>query len=130
MIRELGVEDRVLVASSEDYPSIARFRRISGGRMATSACKQEIRAFVVASWAFAERLLHPVYDALQVPETYRNIRIVTPRFIRRAHRAGLDVHVWTVDDAPTMRRLLAWGVDGIMTDRPDVLADVLREQPA
>jgi len=126
LIRELGADDRTLVASSEDSLSIARFRRISGGAVATSACKSEIRAFVISSWLFPRRRIRRVYDALQVPETYKGIRVVTPRFVRHAHAVGLDVHVWTVDEAPAMERLLSWGVDGIMTDRPDVLADVLR----
>ena len=53
------------------------------------------------------------------------IRIVTPRWVRAAHRAGLPVHVWTMDDAPTMQDLLGLGVDGIMTDRPRMLLEVL-----
>ena len=48
-----------------------------------------------------------------------------PRFIRAAHRRGLQVHVWTVDEPTEMERLLDLGVDGIMTDRPAVLKDVL-----
>ena len=51
--------------------------------------------------------------------------IVTPRFLTTAHAAGLEVHVWTIDDPVEMRRLLDLGVDGIMTDRPDLLRDVL-----
>jgi glycerophosphoryl diester phosphodiesterase len=62
-----------------------------------------------------------------VPEAWDGRRIVTPRFVREAHRRNLPVHVWTVDDVDDMRRLLAWGVDGIQTDRPDLLATVLRE---
>jgi len=53
------------------------------------------------------------------------VPVVTPRFVRRAHDRGLRVDVWTIDDEPAMRRLLSYGVDGIMTDRPDVLAKVL-----
>ena len=51
--------------------------------------------------------------------------MVTPRFVRRAHRHGIAVHVWTIDDAAEMNRLLDLGVDGLMTDRPSVLRDVL-----
>jgi glycerophosphoryl diester phosphodiesterase len=58
----------------------------------------------------------------------RGVPIVTPRFIGRAHAAGLEVHVWTIDDPLEMRRLLTLGVDGIMTDRPELLRDVLRER--
>ncbi|MEN2741040.1 glycerophosphodiester phosphodiesterase family protein [Microbacterium sp. X-17] len=59
-------------------------------------------------------------DALQVPERQRGIHVVTPRFIEAAHRNGVEVHVWTVNDPDDMRRLVAMGVDGIVTDRADV----------
>ena len=54
--------------------------------------------------------------------------VVTRRFVRKAHDRGLRVDVWTIDDEPAMRRLLSLGVDGIMTDRPDVLARVLNSR--
>ena len=63
--------------------------------------------------------------ALQVPARYEEITLVDEAFVTRAHEAGLAVHVWTIDDADEMRRLLALDVDGIMTDRPSVLRDVL-----
>jgi glycerophosphoryl diester phosphodiesterase len=124
LIREHEAYDRVLVAA-ETLPPIARFRRLAEGKVATSACEPEIRAFVLARWAGLTRLLRPVYDALQVPELYRGLRIVSPAFVRAAHRRGLAVHVWTVDERAAMARLLAWGVDGLMSDRPDVLAAAL-----
>lgn len=66
--------------------------------------------------------------AAQVPLSYQGVTIVTPRFIATAHAAGLEVHVWTIDEPAEMRRLLALGVDGIMTDRPELLRDVLMER--
>jgi glycerophosphoryl diester phosphodiesterase len=60
------------------------------------------------------------YEAFQVPETAGRIRIVSPRFIRHVHEAGRRVQVWTVDEEADMRRLLAWGVDGLISNRPDV----------
>ena len=70
----------------------------------------------------------PGADILQVPEVWQGLRVVTPGFIREAHRRNLPVQVWTVDEAADMRRLLKWGVDGIQTDRPDVLARVMVEE--
>jgi glycerophosphoryl diester phosphodiesterase len=69
----------------------------------------------------------PAADILQVPEWWKGLKVVTPGFVREAHSHNLPVQVWTVDGAEDMRRLLAWGVDGIQTDRPDVLAEVLTE---
>lgn len=63
--------------------------------------------------------------AVQVPELYRGLPLVTPRFIAVAHDHGLQVHVWTVDERADMERLLDLGVDGIITDRPTVLIEVL-----
>jgi glycerophosphoryl diester phosphodiesterase len=74
------------------------------------------------------RLYDPPYQALQAPEKYKGVPVVTRRFVREAHDRGLRVDVWTIDDEPAMRRLLDYGVDGIMTDRPDVLAGVLNSQ--
>ena len=69
----------------------------------------------------------PAVDILQVPEVWKGLRIVSERFIRAAHRYNIPVHVWTVDDPEAMKRLLSWGVDGIQSDRPDLLANVLTE---
>jgi glycerophosphoryl diester phosphodiesterase len=66
--------------------------------------------------------------AAQVPAGYRWLRLVTPRFIETAHRAGMPVHVWTVNNPDQMVRLLDLGVDGIMTDRADVLRTILEER--
>jgi hypothetical protein len=73
------------------------------------------------------RFYTPSCDVLQIPETYFGIRVLTPRFLREAHARNLPVHVWTVDDPADMRRMLAMGVDGIQTDRPDLLAPILTE---
>jgi glycerophosphoryl diester phosphodiesterase len=125
LIQEYQAEDRVLVASGEIHLAIVRFRQLSAGRVATSASEAEIRRFFYACKARVTRWLRPPYDALQVPELHGRIRIVSPTFIAAAHRLGLDVHVWTVDERGAMERLLALGVDGLMTDRPDVLAEVM-----
>jgi glycerophosphoryl diester phosphodiesterase len=124
VIQTHQAEDRTLVASFLAAP-LRRFRTISEGRVATSGSKPEIRAFVLAANARATQLLRPAYDALQVSETYRGIPVVTPTTVRAAHRLGLAVVVWTVDDRPTMERLLGYGVDGLTSDRPDILAQTL-----
>jgi glycerophosphoryl diester phosphodiesterase len=125
LIQEYEAFERVLVASGDVPEGILRFRRLSGGQVATSASAPEIRNFVLACLLHTTSFLRPAYDALQVPDVYRGIRVVSPRTVGMAHQFGLDVHVWTINDAPTMRLLLNWGVDGVMSDRPDVLAEVL-----
>jgi len=69
---------------------------------------------------------NPAFEAFQVPEVYAGMRIVTPEFVRRAHDAGIAVMVWTVNAEDDMRRLLEWGVDGLITDRPDLAVPIVR----
>lgn len=122
-IERLGAHDRVLVASGH-APVVRAFRRLSGGRVATSAGASEILAFWLATRAGVERALRPEYDALQVPISRHGLRVVDERFVRAAHARGLHVHVWTVDSPRVAAHLVELGVDGIMTDRPDLLSPV------
>ena len=119
--------DRTLVVS-DSVGTITRFRKVSQGKVATAASTIELLIFWVLHLLRLGRLYNPQFQALQPPETYKGVlRVVTPRFVREAHQRGLRVDVWTIDDEPAMRRLLGFGVDGIMTDRPDILAKVLGE---
>ena len=72
----------------------------------------------------------PIFETFQVPEVYAGMRVVTPEFIARAHDAGVSVVVWTVNQPDDMRRLLAWGVDGLITDRPDLAVPLVRVRSA
>jgi glycerophosphoryl diester phosphodiesterase len=125
IIEEAGAGDRTLVVS-ESTPTIRRFREVSGGRVATASSSAELISFYLLSRLGLSRAARTRYQALQGPETYHGLRIVTPGFIRAAHGQGLRVDVWTIDSEADMRRLLGYGVDGIMSDRPDILARVLR----
>lgn len=125
-VEERGAWDRVLVGSFSRRRMEA-FRRRTKGRVATSAHPLEVVAFVLSPSGRLARLLtrgRPV--ALQVPHRRGPITVVTPGLVRRAHTAGVQVHVWTIDDPVEMNSLLDRGVDGIMTDRTDILRDVLR----
>lgn len=90
---------------------------------ATSAGRETIATLLAGlslrSKSLVARALSGV-DALQLPERQGRLRVVTPRLIDAAHRHGVEVHVWTVNDPADMRRLIAMGVDGIVTDRADV----------
>jgi len=66
------------------------------------------------------------YGGFQVPEVAGRTRVVSPRFVGAAHRAGLGVQVWTVDSLADARRLLDWGVDALITDRPDIIVPLVK----
>jgi glycerophosphoryl diester phosphodiesterase len=130
LIQEFAAEDRIC-AGCFTHAALVRFRRLTGGSVATSASPREVRGFVLAAFSHTTGWsLRPAYDALQVPDTYGPVRIVSRTTVEAAHRLGVDVHVWTVDGRSHMEALLALGVDGLMTDRPDILADVLNEESA
>jgi len=124
-IRRLGAEDRVLVGSFHDH-RLSRFRRASGGRVATSAGPSEVLAAVGA--VRLRRALGGPADAYQVPERGGPLRVVGKRFVEAAHAAGKQVHVWVVNEPADMHRLLDLGVDGLVTDRADLLQGVLEER--
>ena len=123
-IEDQGAHDRILVGSFHDR-ILQEFRRRTVGRVATSAASREARLFWLASRLGLTRFLRPPYDALQVPPSQGPFPVVDRRFVQAAHRFGIQVHVWTVDESEEMRRLLDLGVDGLMSDRPDLLLDVL-----
>jgi glycerophosphoryl diester phosphodiesterase len=82
-----------------------------------------VRLALYRSWAHWP-VREVEYGGSQVPETSGMTRVVSPTFIRHAHVAGLEVQVWTVDDAADMTRLLEWGVDGLISNRPDLAVSV------
>ena len=103
---------------------LRRIRSMLGAEVCTSLGPSE-----VAQWLLGSRLpgslLMPRVPCAQVPTSQSGLQIITARTVEAAHEVGMDVHVWTIDDPDEMHRLLDLGVDGIMTDRPGVLKDVL-----
>ncbi|GAA1708053.1 glycerophosphodiester phosphodiesterase family protein [Brachybacterium phenoliresistens] len=128
--------DRICVTSfdaSIARRTVAGIRATTGRAPARSPSRSGIAAFLAASALEAprgavRRVLSP-YGAIQVPPTYRGVPVVTARTVAAAHGAGCEVHVWTIDDRRTMRDLLRLGVDGIITNRVDVLAELLESAP-
>jgi glycerophosphoryl diester phosphodiesterase len=128
-----AVADEVRRAAAMDYVCVAgyglasaRAARAAMPGVAASAAQQEVRLAVYRSM-----LRVPVrrasYQTYQVPEFAEATRIVSPRFIRHAHSAGLKIQVWTVDEDQDMRRLLDWGVDALISNRPDVAVRIRDE---
>jgi glycerophosphoryl diester phosphodiesterase len=123
MIRDNGAAERVLVASFH-APTIQAFRQECPG-VATSIAEAEVRTFFALNLLYLGRVYQPVAQAVQVPEERSNLHILTPRFIRTAQRHNMDVHVWTVNETEDMERMVALGVNGIITDYPDRLLALL-----
>ncbi len=120
-----GRHDSVCVGSFS-HRRLQEFRRLTGGRVATSASPLEVALFLAApTGRAARRLTRGRVAALQVPRRRGRVPIVTGTLVRRAHAAGAQVHVWTVDDPAEMAELLDLGVDGLITDRTDLLKDLL-----
>jgi glycerophosphoryl diester phosphodiesterase len=95
--------------------------------IATSAAREEVRWALYRSWVHWP-VARVAYDGYQVPEWAGRRRVVSPRFIDAAHRAGLAVQVWTVDTEDDARRLLTWGVDALITDRPDIIVPLVKRR--
>lgn len=129
-IRRHDALDRVCVGSFDDA-RLAAIRKALGPGLATSAGPREVAAARLLPRALT-RLLRSPAVALQIPVSQRigpvSIPLATRRLVDAAHSLGKHVHVWTIDEADEMHRLLDLGVDGIVTDRIDTLRDVLAER--
>jgi glycerophosphoryl diester phosphodiesterase len=125
--------ERVLIASFSDARRRAALAACTaaGGRMppATSAGSGPIARVLAAVATGSRRLVRRVLrdiDALQIPQRQGGFPVLSDRLVRLTHDAGVEVHVWTINDAETMSALVAQGVDGIVTDRADIALDALR----
>ncbi|UFU04892.1 glycerophosphodiester phosphodiesterase family protein [Ruania halotolerans] len=123
VVRSHSMGERVVVASFSTA-RLLRVRRMAP-ELATSATPREVAAMLMGRSRSAAR---NGAVAVQVPRRWRGIEITTPAFIRRVHRQGMQVHVWTIDDVATIRTLLDRGVDAIVSDRVDVLREVLMQR--
>lgn len=122
MINDLGLHDRLIVGSFSDQ-RLEEFRAVTGGSVPTST-----GSVVTRSWLISSRVGRGgggEASALQIPTHMRGVRVVNRKLVETAHKYGLLVHVWTVNTPSEMETLLDLGVDGLITDRPDLLKDVL-----
>jgi glycerophosphoryl diester phosphodiesterase len=122
-VRAARAEGRVCLGSFS-MPVLAAARAAAGGEIVTSASREEALRALQRSWLWLSPGRAIAYGALQVPETAGRLRVVSRRFINAVHKAGCAVQVWTVNEEADMTRLFDWGVDGIITDRPDVAVRV------
>jgi glycerophosphoryl diester phosphodiesterase len=121
-----GTVDRVCVAAFSDRRT-DKVKAIVGPSLCTGMGPRQVAQLVATSRGMpgGKRLRSP---CAQVPTHQGRLPLVTERFVATAHRLGVQVHVWTIDDRAEMVRLLDLGVDGVMTDRPNVLKDLLVER--
>jgi glycerophosphoryl diester phosphodiesterase len=122
VIRRTGALDRVCFGAFSDK-RLARLRDLLGPGACTSMGPRQVARLLAASRGLPAGSFPSA--CVQVPTHQGRLPLVTDRFVAAAHERGLPVHVWTIDDPEEMTRLLDLGVDGIMTDRPDLLKDVL-----
>ena len=108
---------------SFDPDRTARLRALLGDGLCWSPAHRGVLGLWLRGWHLPLRT--GSFQMVQVPLFFRGIPVVTPRFLRAAHQRGIQVQVWTVDDAATMHRLLDMGVDALMSDRPTLLKEVL-----
>ncbi len=120
-----GAAHRILIGAKLE--ATRRGARAHRGPWGASR-RQVVRFWALHRVPVLRRAGVPAADAFQIPERSGLATLATRAFVRRAHEANMPVQVWTVDAAADMRRLLDMGVDGIQTDRPDVLARVLVER--
>lgn len=127
ILQHAAAIDRVCVGSFSGR-RLATARRLGGPRLCTGLSPKEVGQLQAASAGLPIKT--KAGACAQVPPSARGVPLVHKRFVDAAHTQGIAVHVWTIDDADEMRNLLDLGVDGIMTDRPTVLRDVLVERGA
>ena len=128
LVERTGCHDRICVGSFS-FRHLQQFRRLTSGRVATSATPAEVAVFLATSWRRLPRLARRKrFGVLQIPRRRGPLPLATRSLVRRAHAAGVHVHVWTVDEPAAMHELLDAGVDGLISDRTDLLKDVLVER--
>ncbi|MGP4009427.1 glycerophosphodiester phosphodiesterase [Streptomyces sp. 4N124] len=126
LIERTNTWDRICVGSFSEA-RVVRAQRLAGPRLATSYGTRGVLNLRLRSWGVPAALRRSAVAA-QVPETQSGIQVVDHRFLRTAHARGLQVHVWTINEADDMHRLLDLGVDGIMTDHIDTLRKVMEDR--
>ncbi len=127
LIQRLGVMDRICIGAF-DPARTELARQTLGPDLLWSPAHGQVARLWARGWGLPLGLAD--FKLVQVPAVWKGVPVVTPRFVRAAHQAGVAVQVWTVNDSAEMTRLLDMGVDGLMTDRPTLLREVLTQRGA
>lgn len=126
LIQKYHKKDQVVVASF-DQKIINQFEEISDGQVALSAGEDEIRKFIIFKKLFLANLYKPNADVFQIPTKESIFNLASPSIMKEAERRNVNIQYWTIDDKETMRSLLEDGANGIITNRPDLMLEVLAE---
>jgi glycerophosphoryl diester phosphodiesterase len=127
-VRRMAIADRICLGSFSDA-RLAAARRLFGPSVCTSLGPRGVAALRLSSYSpKAAGLVRMQAGCAQVPLQLGGRALVDERFVAVAHARGLQVHVWTVDDEVEAARMLDLGVDGVMTDRPAMLRELLEKR--
>jgi len=126
LIQEYNMEDNVMVGSFK-HEINERFEEVSGGRVPVGAGEDAVRDFATKHVAFLNGLAGSTVDSLQLPTEGDGFDLTTNNIIQSAKARKMSIYYWTINDKETMRELIEKNVDGIMTDYPDLLIEVLDE---
>lgn len=126
LIQTYNVQKRVIVAAFQQA-IVDRFQRLSGGQVIMGAGQAEVTNFVLAHKLHVSAWYRRCSHALEIPLRGKGINLKDRALIANAHRLGMDVYYWTIDDQATMQELLALGADGLFTNRPDILKAVIQD---
>jgi glycerophosphoryl diester phosphodiesterase len=126
LIQKYHMEQRVVVTSFKQE-LIDNFNTLAGGKVVLGAGEAEAAKFVLTHKFWLPGFYRPTSSVLQLPTENRGFNLKDKNLIDGAHRLGMQVHYWTINDKKTMKELIALGADGIMSDRPDLLKEVLEE---
>lgn len=126
LIETYKMEDKVLLASFEQK-IINNFNDIAKGKVAISGGKNEVTKFVLLHKFFLSKLYSPKVDVIQMPTEQKNLNLKDQKLISGAQKLNMQVHYWTINDKEEMRQLLQLGANGIITDKPELLIEVMKE---
>lgn len=127
LIKDNKLENQILVPSFDDE-TINHFRELTNNSILTSSAREETKKYIYYHLAQMDNLVFDIkYEAMQLPLSDSGVNLATKAIMNDAHRRNIAVHYWTIDDKETMRDLILRGADGIITDRPDLLNEVLDE---
>jgi len=124
LIQRYHMEKKVIVSSFQQ-PIVRRFQQLARGQVVVEAGRSEVTRFVLAQTLHLPMLYRRFSHALSIPPAHSGFNLKKRSLIEAAHRLGMDVYYWTIDDVPTMKELIDLGADGLFTSRPDLLKEYL-----